>query len=310
MKKLQRFAALLWAFLALTMFAPGALAMTEDRAIERVKEVDPAAAGAVKFWVCPDRDAPSWGYPEEGLDGAWVFYAEDKSHMPWHGRAWFVSEDKAVDLGRSRDVYDWGFIEYKNSMNDDGVMSEAGDIFTGRTRPDGQEHLHAWTLVEGEVAELDTDGKLFSLHAQGSCLYGQAAPRDYDYAFLCMNGGILREVAAATMTPEQFSAFDGSGDVLHIVQDSGLEIGEILYRTANPGIDGRFESYLDAGGVVTLNLTTDGRPAGHVYAFIERGTRTAALMGGWWGDDLGLFEEEWGTAKREVAYEVIQTEIR
>ena len=136
------------------------MAMTEERAIERVKAVDPTAIRAVNFWVYPDRDALSWGYPKEGLDGAWVFYAEDRHTLPWHGRAWFVSEDKAVDLGRSEDVYFWDFLEYRNDMNDDGVMLDSGDIFTSETRPDGKEHIHAWTLEEGEVVELYTDGKV------------------------------------------------------------------------------------------------------------------------------------------------------
>ena len=66
----KRFAAFLLILLTLLIFAPTALAMTEERAIERVKEVDPTAIRAVKFWVHPDKDAPSWSYPKEGLDGA------------------------------------------------------------------------------------------------------------------------------------------------------------------------------------------------------------------------------------------------
>lgn len=75
-----------------------------------------------------------------------MFYAEDKHTLPWHGRAWFVSEDKAVDLGRSEGVYFWDFLEYRNDMNDDGVVLDSGDIFTSETRLDGKEHIHAWTL--------------------------------------------------------------------------------------------------------------------------------------------------------------------
>lgn len=301
----------LLAILLISLFPSSpALAMTEERAIERVKAVDPAAASAVKFWVYPDRDAPSWQYPEEGLDGAWVFYAQDKSHMPWHGRAWFVSEDKAVDLGRSRDVYFWSFFKYRCFMNDEGVMPDIGDIFTSETGPDGKEHIHAWTLSEGEVVELDIDGRVYSLDVQGNCLFGQAAPGDYDYAFLCMDNGILDEVAATPMTLEQFKAFDGSEEVLKVVEDSGFDIGELLYRYADPAIDEKYDSYLDAGGVVTLNLADEGRPQGHSYAFIERGTRTVYLMGGWMGDDLGRFEDEWGTARRDVGYEVVETRIK
>lgn len=311
MKAKQSFASFLLVLLTLLLFATTALAMTEERAIDRVKEVDPAANNAVHFWVYPDKDAPSWGYPEEGLDGAWVFYAEDKSHMPWHGRAWFVSEDKAWNLGRSRDVYSWSFLEYKCFMNDAGVMLDIGDIFTSETGPDGKEHIHAWTLVEGDVVELDTDGRVYSLETFGDCLCAQAAPGDdTDYAFLCMNSGILEEIAATPMTLEQFEAFVGSEDVLRVVKDSGFDIGELLYRCANPGIDDRLDSYLDAGGVVTLNLTHDGIPQGHCYATIERGTRTVNLMGGWMGDDLGMFEDEWGTAKRDIGYFIDQTEIK
>ena len=62
----------------LLVFSASALAMTEERAIERVKEVDPDAAGAIQFWVYPDRDADGWMYPT-GMDGAWVFYADGRN---------------------------------------------------------------------------------------------------------------------------------------------------------------------------------------------------------------------------------------
>lgn len=307
----RRFAAVLSMLLTRLIFAPTALAMTEERAIERVKAVDPTAVQAVKFWVYPDKDAPSWNYPREGLDGAWVFYAEDRHTLPWHGRAWFVSEDKAVDLGRSEDVYFWDFLEYRNDMNDDGVMLDSGDIFTSETRPDGKEHIHAWTLEDGEVVELYTDGKVYSLETLGDCLCGQAAPGDYDYAFLCLRGGgDLGEIAATPMTLEQFEAFKGSEDVLRVVKDSGFDIDVLLYRYAEPYIDAELDSYLDAGGVVTLNLSHDGVPQGHSYAFILRGTRTVKLMGGWMGDDLGRHEDEQGTAKRDLGYDIVETRLK
>ena len=121
--------------------------------------------------------------------------------------------------------------------------------------------------------------------------------------------GVLDEVAATPMTLAQFKAFTGSDEVLRVVADSGFYIGEILYRYADPSIDGMLNSYLDAGGVVTLNLACDGRPQGHSYASIRRGTRTVSLMGSWMGDDLGRFEDEWGTAKRGVGDEIDETTI-
>lgn len=62
----RRFAAFLSVLLTLLLFAPTALAMTEERAVERVKAVDPTAVQAVKFWVYPDKDAPSWNLSEGG----------------------------------------------------------------------------------------------------------------------------------------------------------------------------------------------------------------------------------------------------
>ena len=53
----KRFAAFLIILLTLLVFAPTAMAMTEERAIERVKAVDPTAIRAVNFWVYPDRAA-------------------------------------------------------------------------------------------------------------------------------------------------------------------------------------------------------------------------------------------------------------
>ena len=85
----------------------------------------------MRFWIYPDRDGRSWDYPEEGLDGARVFYTEDRNSLPWHGRAWFVSEDKAVDLRRSRSVYHWEFLEYSNYMNGEGKMLDDIGLLDG-----------------------------------------------------------------------------------------------------------------------------------------------------------------------------------
>jgi len=52
-----------------------------------------------------------------------------------------------------------------------------------------------------------------------------------------MCNGILDEAAAMPMTLAQFKAFTGSDEVLRVVADSGFDIGEILYRYADPSID-------------------------------------------------------------------------
>ena len=46
------------------------------------------------------------------------------------------------------------------------------------------------------------------------------------------------------------------------------------------------------------------------HAFILRGTRTVKLMGGWMGDDLGLHEDEQGTAKRDLGYDIVETRLK
>ena len=112
------------------------------------------------------------------------------------------------------------------------------------------------------------------------------------------------------MILEQFKAFKGSEDVLRVAKDSGLDIDELLYRYADPYIDAELDSYLDAGGVVTLNLVHDGVPQGHSYASILRGTRTVVLMGGWMGDDLGRHVDEHGTAKRDLGYDIGETRLK
>ncbi|MBQ6324890.1 MAG: hypothetical protein IJI26_02340 [Clostridia bacterium] len=57
-------------------------------------------------------------------------------------------------------------------------------------------------------------------------------------------------------------------------------------------------------------MSHDGVPQGHSYAFIERGTRTVELMGGWMGDDLGLHGDEQGTAKRDLGYDIVETRLK
>lgn len=293
----------------LLIFSSTALAMTEERAVERVKEVDPDAAKAIKFWVFPDRDADGWMYPT-GMDGAWVFYADGRNGALFKGRAWFVSEDRAWDLGSSDSVFSWNFYKYRNSVNDEGhTIDDLGDIFTSVTLHHGEPHVHGWTLSEEVVLEIDFEDRIMSLEVNGNCLYAMAAPYDYDYVFLCMNMGEIDEVAAVTMTQAQFEAFDGGADILRLIEDSGYGIGEVLYRNACPGADRHLKSYLDDGGVVTLNLTRDGVPAGHCYAFIERYSHEAVLQSGWFGDDLGLLEG-WGTAKRDLGYDVVKSRIK
>ena len=287
--------------LLLMVSAAPASAMTRERAIELVKDVDSAAESIVEFAVYPDRDSTSWSYPEEGLDGAWVYYVDGENGLMFRGQAWFVSEDKTVNLGRSEAVSDWNFLEYG-----------AGDIFTSVTVPDGSIHCHAWTLVEGEVVELDTDGRIYRLDVQGDCLYAEARPEisgDYDLAFLCMSGGILQEVAAASMTREQFEAFDGGAGVLAQVEADGYAVNEILFRYAHPGIDAKLKSYTDGGGVVTLNLTRDGQPAGHTYVFIERETHRLRLDNAFMSTDYAVYDGV-GTAKRDVGYQVIETILK
>ncbi len=284
--------------LTLMISAVPALAMTEERAIELVKEVDRAAEKAVEFNVCPDRDSPSWSYPEEGLDGAWVYYVDGENGLTFRGHAWFVSEDKIVDLGRSESVSDWNYLEYS-----------AGDIFTSVTEPDGGIHCHAWTLVEGEVVELDTDGRIYRLDVQNDCLYAEALPEisgDYDLAFLCMSGGILQEVAAAPMTRKQFEAFDGGAELLAKVEAGGYAVNEILFRYAHPGIGAKLKSHTDDGGVATLNLTRDGQPAGHTYVFIERETHRLRLDNAFMSANYAVYDGI-GTSKRDVGYPVIET---
>ena len=34
------------------------------------------------------------------------------------------------------------------------------------------------------------------------------------------------------------------------------------------------------------------------------------LMGGWMGDDLGLHEDEQGTAKRDLSYDIVETRLK
>lgn len=287
--------------LLLMVLAAPASAMTRERAIELVKDVDSAAESIVEFAVYPDRDSTSWSYPEEGLDGAWVYYVDGENGLMFRGQAWFVSEDKTVNLGRSEAVSDWSFLEYG-----------AGDIFTSVTVPDGSIHCHAWTLVEGEVVELDTDGRIYRLDVQSDCLYAEARPEisgDYDLAFLCMSGGILQEVAAASMTREQFEAFDGGAGVLAQMEADGYAVNEILFRYAHPGIDAKLKSYTDGGGVVTLNLTRDGQPAGHTYVFIERETHRLRLDNAFMSTDYAVYDGV-GTAKRDVGYQVIETILK
>ena len=64
-----------------------ALAMTKERAIERVKEADPLADSAAEFYVYPDRDSAAPSHSAEGTDGAWVFYTDGENGLLFSGQA-------------------------------------------------------------------------------------------------------------------------------------------------------------------------------------------------------------------------------
>ena len=64
-----------------------ALAMTKERAVERVKETDPSADSAAEFYVYPDRDSTAPSHSVEGTDGAWVFYTDGENGLLFSGQA-------------------------------------------------------------------------------------------------------------------------------------------------------------------------------------------------------------------------------
>lgn len=291
--------------LVMVFISMPALAMTEERAIERVKEIDPSADRAAEFYVYPDHDIPSSSYPEEGLDGAWVFYTDGENGLLFSGQAWFVSEDMAVDLGRSNAVSYWDLLSYR-----------PGNIFTSRTEPEGSIRCHAWTLLEGNVVELDTMNRVFRLDVEGDCLCAEASPEivgdsgDYDLAFLCMSNGILQEVSATPMTRDEFIAFDGASEALSQIEADGYVVDEILFRFAHPGIDAKLDNYINAGGVAALNVSKDGCSAGHIYVYIERDTHRLFLDHKFLQPDVYAVLNGIATPKRDLGFEVIETKIK
>ena len=64
-----------------------ALAMTKERAVERVKEADPLADSAAEFYVYPDRDSTAPPHSLEGTDDAWVFYTDGENSLLFSGQA-------------------------------------------------------------------------------------------------------------------------------------------------------------------------------------------------------------------------------
>lgn len=281
-----------------------ALAMTKERAIERVKETDPSADSADEFYVYPDRDSTALSHSVEETDGAWVFYIDGENGWLFSGQAWFVSENMAIDLGRSDSISYWNFLS-----------CSTGNIFTSRTEPNGRVHCHAWTLVEGEVVKMDTVNRIFRLGVQGDCLYAETSPEivgesgDYDLAFMCMNGGILQEVSATPMSREQFSAFDGASEILAQIEADGYVVDEILFRFANPEIDMKLDSYTDSGGVAALNVSKDDGSIGHIYVFIERNTHRLFLDNEFFSAKYAVYSGI-ATPKRDVGYHVIETVIK
>lgn len=100
--------------LMLLILAVPALAMTEERAIERVKEIDPSAEAAIKFYVYPDQDNRSWSYPEKSLDGAWVVYFDGENGLEFRGMPGLSARTRrsiSVDRKQSLTGISWNTVQ-------------------------------------------------------------------------------------------------------------------------------------------------------------------------------------------------------
>lgn len=281
--------------------SPGTIA---DRAKQTVLAYDPDAKDAAEFYVYPSADSY----------GAWVVYVTgwNPDYVTRAGTAWYVSAE-GVLLGRSKAVLNWHFFTTQREYDTPGWDSRFrshiegdADIFASRTMPGGASRLNAWIVTpEDRVVELDTGG-LIDLGAEHGALYGLAGKNDLDYCFLCVDGGQLKQIAAAPIDEAAVNGFYCGCDLLEELRGRGYEVTGFLYRFSDPLKDNGTNDLPAAGGVITVNLRRDGQEY-HAYLYEEPLYGGLYATRGWEGE-LATFKGP-GTASRDVGLEVIQTEI-
>lgn len=281
--------------------SPGTPAVRDKQV---VLEADPGAKDAEEFFLYPSADSY----------GAWVVYVTgwNPDYVTRAGAAWYVSAE-GVLLGRSKAVLNWHFFTTQREYDTPGWDSRFrshiegdADIFASRTLPGGESRLNAWIVTpEDRVVELDTGG-LIDLGAEHGALYGLAGKNDLDYCFLCVDGGQLKQIAAAPIDEAAVNGFYCGCDLLEELRGRGYEVTGFLYRFSDPLKDNGTNDLPAAGGVITVNLRRGGAEY-HAYFYEE------PLYGGLyatrgWEEEIAVFEGP-GTVQRDVGLEVIQTEI-
>jgi len=260
--------------LALILSAP-ALAMTELDVIRLVCRADASYSENEQMPV----------FLLENGEGAWAFSIDewvDISHR--NGKFWYVTPNGAQLVCEGKMVYFCGLLDAGNTQ-----------VFYFSTGEKGERAVTAFAVLDGVPVKLSGAEKFMDLFSTGNALGGMLYNEDkdvsFDYCFLAVEEGVLKEVTADELKIDLFLTVPGAKETLEAIEQAypGWELHHVLFRTTE---------------VATLNYEKDGEWM-HAY-FYNTGEGNDAMRG--WEDEVVLFEGK-GSASFDLGLPVIETVV-
>ena len=244
------------AFLLCTLLVFGAaFAMTEDEARSiLLKSVD-SAASAKNIAIYPSRtDNAAFAVVTEKWNKNTSVYAS----------YWFVTRKETVRLGKGDNNWSWG------------IAYTVPEVFFNSYGAKDNRHSRAVALIDGKPVEIENAKRVRSfVNDYRSVLSCLTDVPDGDRAFLRLilddpQHPTLAQIHGRKLTRKEFFAFDGAKAALETIEEAGYTATECFCWDRK---------------AFGLNLSR-GSEKYHTYVFMVDGS--IELMGGWWGDEIGL----------------------
>ena len=244
------------AFLLCTLLIFGAaFAMTEDEAQSILLKNVESAASAKNVAI----------YPSRTDDAAFAVVTEKwNRNTSVYASYWFVTRKKTVCLGEGDNNWSWG------------IAYTVPEVFFNSYGAKNNRHSRAVALIDGKPVEIGNAKKVRSfVNDYRGVLSCVTDVPDGDRAFLRLipddpRHPTLAQIHGRKLSRKEFLALDGAKAVLKTIEKAGYTVDECICWDRK---------------AFGLNFS-HGSEKHHTYAFMEDGS--LELMGGWWGDEIGL----------------------
>ena len=291
-----------------------AYAMTPEEARGAVLANEPGAAGAGRFWM----------YRSSETDGMWVVYATglDTSTALFRGGACFVTPDRAVSLGYTRSLRNWGFYscapqEPAEELGDTDILPALYVAQGPELMVSTADRLYAWRLdPASRLPTMIDTGKLISIDSMYGVYTGMVSRSDHDIAVLFIDEGDLKQIAAAPIGESMVRGFPDAPELLDRLSEQGYTTTGFLYRAYVPGSVEGPNDLLKAAGVISVGLEKDGQPW-HTYLYYPAPGQALEYISDWdymsdWrgGDRWIVVYEGRASDRLDAGLETVETNIR